>query len=159
MIQWLQLLTKRKQILQCNLLATLWTCRRGSFLQSNQNRLTVPASVRQPKYHSACYNRTLPYGFNQGCSAINELTGLHNPDICLLQESWLTEAKLCKSNKFSDSVSFGCSPMFNCIKPRLHWWSNKLDKNVLHDLITPNHCSEYFTVTKFSIFITDSAGS
>jgi exonuclease III len=53
------------------------------------------------------------HGFNQGCSAINDLIESVNPDIFLLQEHWLTPSNLNKFDTFKDYFTFGCSAMAN----------------------------------------------
>jgi len=56
------------------------------------------------------------HGFNQGCSAVNELIESVNPDIFMLQEHWLTPSNLNKFDTFTDYFTFGCSAMAKSVE-------------------------------------------
>jgi len=52
------------------------------------------------------------HGFYQGCPVLEDLIASEQPDILMLQEHWLTPAKLCLwDSRFINYFLFGCSAM------------------------------------------------
>ena len=52
------------------------------------------------------------HGFYQGCPVLEDLIASKEPNILMLQEYWLTPAKLCLfASRFTNYFSFGCSAM------------------------------------------------
>ena len=56
------------------------------------------------------------HGFHQGCSVVEDFINEECPDVMMLQEHWLTPAKLYNFEKhFSGFFSFGSSAMAKCL--------------------------------------------
>ena len=93
------------------------------------------------------------HGFNQGCSALNDLIDSVNPDIFMLQEHWLTPSNLNKFDTFTDYFTFGCSAMTKSVesgmlKGRPFGGVMILIKNELRKLTETIFCSDRCAIVR-----------
>ena len=94
------------------------------------------------------------HGFHQGCPVIEDLINDEAPDIMMLQEHWLTPAKLCNFDKqFSRYFSFGSSAMTKCLdtgllRGRPYGGVMTLISNKLRKHTVTVHCDERFVIVK-----------
>ena len=93
------------------------------------------------------------HGFNQGCSALNDLIESVNPDIFMLQEHWLTPPNLNKFDIFTDYFTFGCSAMAKSVesgmlKGRPFGGVMIMVKNVLRKLTETIFCSDRCAIVR-----------
>ena len=94
------------------------------------------------------------HGYFQGCPALDELIPAEQPDVILLQEHWLTPAKLNSfESHFVNYFAFGCSAMSDCIESgmlrgRFYGGVICLVAKRLRKFATTIHCEERFTVVK-----------
>ena len=92
------------------------------------------------------------HGFNQGCSAVDDMINLYSPDVFLLQQHWLTPANLYKFyHHFADYFSFGSSAMSCAIEAgmlrgRPHGGMITLVNNRLRKLAKVIHCSDRYVI-------------
>jgi len=57
------------------------------------------------------------HGYNQGSHTVRDLMLSIKPDVFLLQQHWLTLAKLCSfENDFLQYMCFGASAMSSCVE-------------------------------------------
>jgi len=94
------------------------------------------------------------HGYFQGCPVLDELIPIEQPDAILLQEHWLTPAKLSLfDNDFVDYFAFGCSAMSDCtelgiLRGRPYGGVICLVAKKLRKFATTIYCNERFTVVK-----------
>ena len=94
------------------------------------------------------------HGFHQECSVIEDLINNDTSDIILLQEHWLTPAKLYSfENRFSGYFSFGSFAMTKCLESGLlcgrpYGGVMTLISNRLRKHTVTVHCDERFVIIK-----------
>lgn len=100
-------------------------------------------------------------GFYQGCSALNDMITQYDPDVILLQEHWLTPAKLhLFDSHFVNYFSFGSSAMMKhvevgMLRGRPFGGVIILIKNSLRKMTKTIHCSDRYAIIKVgnSLFV------
>ena len=94
------------------------------------------------------------HGFHQGCSVVEDLINDECPDVIMLQEHWLTPAKLYNFEKhFSGFFSFGSSAMTKCLESGLlrgrpYGGVMTLISDKLRKHTVTVHCDERFVIVK-----------
>jgi len=98
-------------------------------------------------------------GFNQGSTAVDELTRTISPDVFLVQEHWLTPANLHKFNDyFPDYFAFGSTAMSKqvesgMLRGRPFGGLMNLVKNDLRNVTQTIHSEERFTIVKLANYL------
>jgi len=69
--------------------------------------------IKQTSISVISYNM---HGFNQGISAVQDISSSLLPDVYILQEHWLTPSNLNKFDIINDYFSFGSSAMLNAVE-------------------------------------------